>query len=143
MAASLEDARNVLTAANMAGFRESGAMGLSSNKDGTITPMVAVRSNGLALDSVIGYVNTEGEAICIVSEEHLRLLNNIATERFRVNTERITRFREGLLVAYHLSKSQEGEIDFEDAATRRARKRAEGLIRQEEMRALKAAENEI
>jgi tRNA wybutosine-synthesizing protein 3 len=135
MTASLEDAKRVLTAASISGFRESGAMGLSSNKDGSITPMVAVRSNGLALDSVIGYINAEGEVLCIVGEGHLRLLNDIAIERFRVNTERIARFREALFAMYHQSESAN---EVEDAAGRRARKKAEGLAKQEQLRAQKA-----
>lgn len=139
MAASLKDAKLVLGAASSAGFRESGAMGFTA-KNGSTTPMVAVRCNGLALDSVIGYMDEHDKAVCIVSEEHLNLLNNIATERFRVNTERIQRFRVALLKAY---SSDANDDDLEDRETRKTRKKHEGLAKQEALRAQKATEEDI
>ncbi|KIW09351.1 uncharacterized protein PV09_00251 [Verruconis gallopava] len=133
LTASLEDASKVLTAASSAGFRESGAMGFSANKDGSITPMVAVRSNGLGLDSVIGYIDENGDPVCIVSEDHLRLLTRIANDRFRVNSERISRFRKEVLDTYSAHPAS-AKSQREDAEARRARKRAEGLARQAEQR---------
>jgi tRNA wybutosine-synthesizing protein 3 len=113
-------------------------MGLSPDKDGSITPMVAIRSNGLALDSIIGYLNEHGEAICIVPEVHLRLLIDIANERFKVNADRIERFRQAVLSAYAVPKAGFTGVEYEDAATRKARKRAEGLVRQQAVRAQKS-----
>jgi tRNA wybutosine-synthesizing protein 3 len=141
LSASLTDASKVLAAASAAGFRESGAMGLSANKDGSVTPMVAVRSNGLGLDSIIGYINRHEEPICIVSEEHLHLLNTIANKRFEVNTERIERFHQALLAAYapvEDASIRSGGSDYEDPVGRKARKRAEGLARQEALGAKKS-----
>ena len=113
-------------------------MGLASNKDGSYTPMVAIRSNGLALDSIVGFVDAEGQPTCIVSEAHLSLLTGLANERFTTNTERIQRFRDSLLAAYAQSQSTSAEQSsdkYEDAAMRRERKRAEGLARQEAIKA--------
>ena len=141
LTSSLIDSKHLLAAASTAGFRESGATGISNNKDGSTTPMVAVRSNGLALDAVVGYLDQEGTPICFVSEEYLSLLNRIAIERFKVNAERIERFRLALLQAYSTRASEQAS-SFEDAATRRERKRAEGLAKQEAMRAQKTANSE-
>lgn len=131
----MEDAKYVLAAGNTAGFRESGAMGITPNKDGSFTPMVGIRSNGLGLDSIIGYIDQNGEPVCIVSEDHLNLLNNIATERFTTNKDRIERFRDTLLAAYNRTGSTSTAPHTEDAATRRERKRAEGLARQQALKA--------
>jgi tRNA wybutosine-synthesizing protein 3 len=106
--------------------------------------MVAVRSTGLAFDTVVGY-ESQGEIITsIVTEAHLKLMVDIANERFKVNTERISRFRSALLSSYALptnsgSRGSPDEVEWEDKAARRARKREEGLARQ---RALKIAKQE-
>ncbi|KAK8216037.1 methyltransferase TYW3-domain-containing protein [Phyllosticta capitalensis] len=130
LTASLDDAQKVLSAASQAGFRESGAVGLTANADGSVTPMVAVRSIGLAFDAVVGYEDEDGKMVAVVSEPYLRSLVELANERFAVNTERIARFRSHLLEQYRQngkqSKNKKG-ADWEDAAARRERKRAEGL----------------
>lgn len=93
--------------------------------------MVAVRTQGLALDSIIGYEDTQGRMISTVSESYLRTLVKIANQRFAVNTERKERFRRALL---HSSESDSVPTDWEPADVRRERKRAEGLRKREEMR---------
>jgi tRNA wybutosine-synthesizing protein 3 len=140
LTSSLQDAQTVLSAASSAGFRESGAMSLSTNQDGSVTPMVAVRSTGLAFDTVIGYQNPGEEIISIVTEAHLKLMLDIAHERFKVNTERIQRFRTGLLSSQRTAKSANGRKTFgewEDKDTRQARKREEGLIKQRILQQMK------
>ncbi|KAE9978287.1 hypothetical protein BLS_009470 [Venturia inaequalis] len=135
LAASLTDAHAVLSAASSAGFRESGAMGLSSSMDGTVTPMVAVRSTGLGFDSIIGYQNIDGSINSLVTEEYLELLINTANERFKTNNERIERFRSGLSSFYHTENAKIGGDScslWEDKDARKARKRAEGLAKQKE-----------
>lgn len=133
-------AQRILTAALTAGFRESGAVGLNSTKNGDTTPMVAVRSTGYSFDSIIGYHEEGGRNIPIVDANYLRTLVCIANERFKINTARITRFRKALMESYYpqaalgLSKP-----DWEDSDTRKARKREEGLARQ---RALKMEKSE-
>jgi len=125
----------VLSAASSAGFRESGAIGLSSSADGIVTPMVAVRSTGLSFDSIIGYQNADGSINSLVTEEYLELLFNTANERFKTNTERIERFRSGILSYYDTGRVKSGDQPsslWEDKDARKARKRAEGLIRQKE-----------
>lgn len=132
LAASFEEAQFVLSAALQAGFRESGAINLVSSTKAPPTPMVAVRSMGLALESIVGFHDGEKE-VCSVSEGALRTLLEISNERFQVNSARITRFRE-LLVSMSTQaapkRGEDGE-EWEDAQERRERKRTEGLRRRE------------
>lgn len=135
LTASLSDAQAVLSAASSAGFRESGAMALSSSVDGTVTPMLAVRSTGLGFDSIIGYQNDDSSIHSLVSEEYLELLVNTANERFKTNNERIERFRSALSTSCYAGKAKNGESfgsPWEDKDARKARKRAEGLAKQKE-----------
>jgi tRNA wybutosine-synthesizing protein 3 len=108
-------------------------MGLSSSTDGTVTPMVAVRSTGLGFDSIIGYQNADGSINSFVTEEYLELLVNTANERFKINTERIERFRSGVQSFYDPGRTKSGNGPgslWEDKDARKARKRAEGLAKQ-------------
>ncbi len=54
--------------------------------------MVAVRTTGLAFDSIIGYQTPEGSVVSTVDEQHLRTLVQIANVRFRANVDRTDRF---------------------------------------------------
>ncbi|KAJ9253431.1 hypothetical protein DTO207G8_4164 [Paecilomyces variotii] len=148
MTATLHHAQPILTAAFSAGFRESGLQSLRCLSDNMETsPIVAVRSAGLSLESIIGYCddsssNDDSSPIIrsLVTEEYLRMLVELANERFGVNTERVERFRTKLLDLVSvsmgddsLSKGGKGRAKpagWEDEATRRERKRAEGLARQ-------------
>jgi tRNA wybutosine-synthesizing protein 3 len=168
MTASLQHARPVLSAASSAGFRESGLQSLrcldyegnhpkSQTRVDVGFPIVAVRSSGLALESIIGYCEANEEISHIgesgddhenliirslVTEEYLTLLVNIANERFEENRRRVERFRTNLLqslvsVIPKSSTLKQAEVnrnprkgDWEDPIARRERKRAEGLLRQ-------------
>lgn len=137
-----------------AGFRESGAINLipppssSSLKDeekgGAATPIVAIRSMGLGLESLIG-IETHGTKHCTVSGAYLRALVGIANDRFAENARRIARFR--ALLAEAVAKDSvrlnpKGQA-WEDAEVRKERKRAEGLRRAEELRQAKEAQKEL
>jgi tRNA wybutosine-synthesizing protein 3 len=140
-AASLHMANIVLAAANQAGFRESGAMNLAEatdNDDGSKStcPAVAIRSMGLGFDSVIGFHSRNGSVSTFVDENQLSILVRLANERFATNVERTQRFAANLRRA--LSPLQ----SVEDEATRRQRKRAEGLKRQLELQS-KRQESEM
>lgn len=99
--------------------------------------MVAVRSMGLALESLVGY-HSRGEEVCTVTSLELQDLVEISNERFEENEKRIARFRDLLkkLSSHEADdgkrKGQEGE-GWEDAAARRERKKAEGLARSEQL----------
>ena len=133
MTASLHHAQPILAAAINAGFRESGIQSLRNLEDPNAFPMVAIRTAGLAFESLIGVIpsrtldENEGEEIeehvtKIVDEAYLELLVNIANERFKINAERMRRFEQDLL------KREEGVGDvWEDSKSRQERKRAEGL----------------
>jgi tRNA wybutosine-synthesizing protein 3 len=112
--------------------------------------MVAVRSQGLSLESIIGHSISDPETsdvkgVCTIPEKNLLDLMGLANERFVENTKRIARFR-GLLVSAFdegnveagKKKGENGQ-DWEDKDARRGRKRAEGLKRAEEARKAKEA----
>ena len=135
---SLRLAQRVLSAAINAGFRESGVQSLRNLDDKEASPMVAVRTSGLALESIIGYLE-EGEGSedvrCIVTEGYLQIIVGLINERFEANTERIIRFRRHLLDDSPGGKLPKNDAEgWEDADTRRQRKRAEGLHRSQELR---------
>lgn len=134
--ASIDDAQHVLNAALTAGFRESGAVSLGSTK-GESNPIVAVRSAGYSFDAIIGYQDEKGDNIAMVDANYLRTLVNVANERFKINLDRIARFRDGLLKTQQHGTSR--APDWEDADARKQRKREEGLARQQ---ALKSKESQ-
>jgi tRNA wybutosine-synthesizing protein 3 len=99
---------------------------------------------GLALESVVGfYLEGESEEVCMVPEWQLKNLIEISNKRFVENTKRIERFRSLLK-----EMSEDGEEvkmgdagEWESKESRRARKRAEGLRRAEELRACAGIED--
>ncbi|KAL9602016.1 MAG: hypothetical protein Q9219_002124 [cf. Caloplaca sp. 3 TL-2023] len=143
-AASLAHASPILSAAISAGFRESGVQSLKNLADPDAIPVVAVRSAGLAFESIIGVVrdglhesdqagerqdvNDEREFIeALVDEHYLEMLVEIANKRFDANTERMKRFEESLFKG----KIKGLEEEWEDKETRQERKRREGLMKRE------------
>ncbi|KAI0440275.1 methyltransferase TYW3-domain-containing protein [Xylaria telfairii] len=131
LTASLEHAQLLLRAGLQAGFRESGAINLTSTMADPVTPMVALRSMGLSFESLIG-VQEDGLTKCTVSDDYLHSLLHIANERFEENRKRIERFRAAVLEASHPPKRKDG-TEWEDAQARRERKRTEGLRRKAEL----------
>lgn len=136
MTASLYHAQPILAAAINAGFRESGIQSLKNLDDSHAFPMVAIRTAGLAFESLVGLLpnhtqdheddaENQEHITCLVSEEYLELLVNIANERFKANADRIQRFEQ------YLFKRDEGLGQaWEDGKSRQERMRAEGLQRQ-------------
>lgn len=145
MTASLHHAQPILTAAINAGFRESGVQSLKNLDDVNSFPMIAIRSSGLALESVVGLCRDIDNGVeedkedeyespdmveSIVNEEYLEILLRLANERFKTNSERMNRFEDDL---FHREAGPVSE--WEDGEARKARKRAEGLRQQELLRA--------
>lgn len=131
LTASLEHAQLVIQAGMEAGFRETGAVSLVKRRsDEEAMPMVAVRSMGLSFESLVG-TETDGVRRAIVPSEYLKMLVQIANERFIENQKRIARFSAALDAAFAPPEGKEG---WEDAQARRERKRQEGLRRREELR---------
>lgn len=130
MCASLHHAQPILAAAINAGFRESGVQSLKNLDDANAFPMVAIRSSGLAFESIVGSQfegdENNDEVYSVVAENYLQILIQIANERFKTNTERIKRFEEDLF-----RREAPPSAVWEDSKTRQARKRAEGLELQE------------
>ncbi|CAN9266816.1 unnamed protein product [Alternaria alternata] len=112
-------------------FRESGAVSLGSPNTGDSNPMVAVRSAGYSFDSIIGYQDDDGSNVALVDQQYLRTLIKIANERFKINFDRISRFRQALLQTYEPKLLNGTKADWEDADVRKRRKREEGLARQQ------------
>ena len=158
MTATLNHANPVLSAASSAGFRESGLQSLRclEGEDGP-SPIVAVRSAGLSLESVIGYCEDDSDddgddgsqpvVRSLVSEEYLEMLIAISNERFTINNERKERFRASLSKAYSASSScgsnSKGKAKppgWEDPETRRKRMREEGLMRKKLLESQRDAE---
>jgi tRNA wybutosine-synthesizing protein 3 len=138
LTASTDHAQRVLTAALNAGFRESGAVSLSTAKSRDSTPIVAVRSTGYSFDCFIGYQDGNGRNVCLVGEKYLQSMVAIANDRFRINTERIARFHKALVNMHQqlgLHRIMPNNPEWEDANSRRLRKREEGLARQHALKA--------
>jgi tRNA wybutosine-synthesizing protein 3 len=141
LTASLQQAQKVLSAALQAGFRESGALNLIASSTEPATPMVGIRTMGLSLESVIGF-EMDGSEICMIPEWQLRNLIEVSNQRFVENTKRIERFRRLLqeLNVEGFAKKQGENGDWEDAKSRKERKRAEGLERARVMKESNASE---
>ncbi|KAH8661882.1 methyltransferase TYW3-domain-containing protein [Xylariales sp. PMI_506] len=136
LTASPEHAQQLLRSGLQAGFRESGAINLTSAGGDPVTPIVAIRSMGLSLESLIG-VQKGIDIQCTVSAEYLQTLLDICNERFAENTKRIQRFRSAVLeMGQTLTKVKKDGTEWEDAVTRRERKRAEGLRKKAELQAM-------
>lgn len=136
LTASPAHAQLLVRCALEAGFRESGAINITSHTDDPATPIVAVRSMGLGFESLIGTVS-HNERVCFVTPEYLQMLMDIATERFAENAKRIDRFLKAFRHVFNdepapPKKNQDG-LEWEDATARRERKRAEGLRRKAEL----------
>ncbi|KAI1427242.1 methyltransferase TYW3-domain-containing protein [Xylaria sp. FL1777] len=131
LTASLEHAQLLLRCGLQAGFRESGAINLTSTAAEAVTPIVAIRSMGLSFESLIG-TQEDGVTKCTVSDDYLLGLLRIANERFEENRKRIERFRNTILDASSPPKKRDG-TEWEDAQARRERKRMEGLRRKAEL----------
>lgn len=118
-----------------AGYRESGAINLLEGKldAENANPIVAIRSMGLSLESLIG-VESDGRRRCIVSPEYLKMLVQIANERFGENQKRIERFWTALQAALDGQKAESREESGLERDVRKEIKKAEGLRRQEELR---------
>ena len=131
MAASLQHAQPVLTAAINAGFRESGIQSLKNLDDPKSFPMVAIRSSGIGLSSLIGYKIDSDEDVsirCMVDESYLQLLLSIANERFLENSKRVHRFQGQLL-----SIGRKQQRNWEDGKARAERMKAQGLEQQNQI----------
>lgn len=133
MTASLHHAQSILAAAINAGFRESGVQSLKNLNDPNVFPMVAVRTSGLAFESLIGFLmesgpseESQGIIHSLVSEEYLGILLKIANERFQTNTKRMKRFKNALF-----SERDKPSPKWEDTMTRQTRMKEEGLTRQQ------------
>ncbi|EGP87728.1 unnamed protein product [Zymoseptoria tritici ST99CH_3D1] len=145
LTASPTHATHAHTSAMSAGFRESGIHSIlppNSTAEHTATPLVAIRTAGLAFSSIVGYLSPSDESIVpMVPPAYLSTLLRLANQRFELNAERTERFRRALLGLDVKTTVKEGDGPhgkWEDAEARKERKRREGLQRRDEV--LKARE---
>ncbi|KAK4508123.1 hypothetical protein PRZ48_001861 [Zasmidium cellare] len=136
LTSSLQHAQTAHSAGLAAGFRETG---ISSIAGSDPTPIVAVRTQGLFLSSIIGYQETsQGTPPTIkpmVTEEYLSTLVRLANRRFAANEERKERFQRALPKPEQTSLDvSKASSTWEPAEERKQRKRAEGLRIREELR---------
>ncbi|KAF4984424.1 hypothetical protein FZEAL_387 [Fusarium zealandicum] len=144
LTASPEHAQILLRCGLQAGFRESGALNVMPSGKDAATPMVAIRTMGLAFESLVGQ-QVNGSCQRIVSTDYLRTLVQIANSRFAENKKRIQRFRDAFQDAVSAPAPRlnpEGQ-DWEDAAARRERKRADGLRKKAELQAERDADTGV
>ncbi|KAK4634800.1 tRNA wybutosine-synthesizing protein 3 [Fulvia fulva] len=127
LTSSAVNAQTAYAAAYNSGFRESGIWSITGTDP---TPYVAVRTQGLALESVVAYVDSNGTIKPMVTEQYLRSMLEVANERFASNAQRKERFRHAFLST---TSSRTSPPNWEPTDVRNARKRAEGLKRKEEL----------
>ncbi|KAM3467294.1 hypothetical protein MY5147_006216 [Beauveria neobassiana] len=146
LTASHAHAQLLLRCALHAGFRESGAVSLVSSNNEPATPMVAVRSMGLGLESLLGYAEDDGRRRRLtVPPGYLDTLMTIGSARFAENAKRIERFETAFGAATARLAGPRRNPDggaWEDAAARRERMRAEGLRQKAARQAERRAEEE-
>jgi hypothetical protein len=107
--------------------------------------MVAIRTAGLGLSSVMGVVDevlpgpdklesNHDRIRLVVDEAHLRLLFRLGNQRFAANQERIERLKRGL---DEIARAQDSpnRKSWEPSDARKERKRREGLLEKERKRA--------
>ncbi|KAK4189209.1 methyltransferase TYW3-domain-containing protein [Podospora australis] len=142
LTASHEHAQLVIQAGMEAGFRETGAVSLLPKKpEEDPTPIVAVRSMGLSLESMVGMQDAAGNRWSLLGESsgyYLQQLVRTSHKLYAENQRRIARFRAALdrsldFEAADVKKKKKKGEDWEDAETRRERKRLEGLQKREEV----------
>jgi tRNA wybutosine-synthesizing protein 3 len=96
------------------------------------TPIVAIRSMGLGLESIVGCLDASiDEEVCAVPEVTLRGLIRMSNDRFVENAKRRERFWQAFQNALG-GKERRGDGEggvWEDREVRRERLRREGLER--------------
>ena len=129
MTENLDLAQAIIHVALSSGFRESGIMSTKS------PPMLAVRTNGLSFDSIIGYWNPETQDVFYtVDDDYLCSLIDISNMRFRENDRRREHFLVGIEKALQRG-DKSTKSNWEPADVRKERLRAEGLAKQAAKRA--------
>lgn len=102
---------------------------------GVSFPMLAIRCNGLAMDSIIGVVDSSnGRVKNLVDHTYLKTLLKVCNLRFEDNRRRIDTFSAHIGGTLFGDGKERNEVR-EDKEARKARKREEGLKKQKELRA--------
>ena len=96
--------------------------------------MVGIRTTGgVAMQSIIGFVNENGEYQSTVPEGHLRMLVESGNGRFEGNVQMKDRFWRVFRETLGLESVEVNGLQWEDSETRKARKRSEGLKRRDDV----------
>lgn len=132
LCASLEHARPLLAAAINAGFRESGVQSLKALDPSQVGDgvMVAIRTNGIVFESLVGLQDSDGVARAVVDEGYLAMCAGIINERFHWNEVRKARLVNELESVIKRAGWHGDAAKQETKEERRERKRRAGLKRQ-------------
>ncbi|KAI5810006.1 methyltransferase TYW3-domain-containing protein [Peziza echinospora] len=132
MTSTLDLAQKILKIALSSGFRESGIMNAS------IPPTVAIRSTGLALDSIIGFVDPKtSQPQKNVDDAYLNTLVQVSQMRFKENERRRILLYKRLEEGFGKQLGLENKPDWEDKMVRHERLKREGLLRKAEAERVK------
>lgn len=96
-------------------------------------PMVAIRTQSLNLDCVVGVTSSDSSAIHpLVTKEYIQLLLQVCNERFVENKKKMDKLSGDLEKVLFPAPAEPS--NWEDAEARKLRKREEGLARADEVR---------
>ncbi|CAC9889940.1 unnamed protein product [Aureobasidium pullulans] len=130
VSSSLESAQKIHTAALQSGFRESGISSISTDNLRTSTAMVAIRTNDLVFDNIIGYEGPDGRLIPMVTEAYMRILIELGNQKFQANKARTQQFQNALLTSFGPPQAQySGPCAWEPIEQRRVRMREDDIRR--------------
>lgn len=106
-------------------------------------PMVAIRCNGLAMDSIIGVVSSSnGRVRDLVNITYLKTLIKVCNLRFEDNKRRANIFSANIEDALFKDARGKDEVR-EDKEARKIRKREEGLKKKMELKTAQDLEGKI
>ncbi|THW83265.1 hypothetical protein D6D15_09698 [Aureobasidium pullulans] len=130
LSSSLESAQKIHTAALQSGFRESGISSISTDNLRTSTAMVAIRTNDIVFDNIIGYEGPDGRLIPMVTEAYMRILIELGNQKFQANKARTQQFQNALLTSFGPPQAQySGPCAWEPIEQRRVRMREDDIRR--------------
>jgi tRNA wybutosine-synthesizing protein 3 len=92
LTASPEHAQLLIQAATAAGFPETCAVNLLGDSNMPAKPMVAIRSAGMAFESLLGSQNRSGRRTLMANMFGINAMADIAVKRFAENEKRRDRF---------------------------------------------------
>ncbi|TGZ84145.1 hypothetical protein EX30DRAFT_393667 [Ascodesmis nigricans] len=140
--ADLATSQQLLSTALSSSFRESGIL------NSTSFPMLAIRTQSLTLDCIIGVYDDAANSIrALVDRSYVEMLMRIGNDRMAKNQKKMQRLQQEIAAVMENGDAGKGKKnpEWEDAEVRKRRLREEGLKKQEEIRRQReaAAQKEV